>query len=68
MGMIGEYLRVTPAELGRVIREPEWAWDLVEEVRDVEEETKPAPAEARHFSTYRRGTCSASCWRASSSP
>ncbi|MEU9586555.1 YfbM family protein [Streptomyces werraensis] len=53
MGMIGEYLRVTPAELGRVIREPEWAWDLVEEVRDAEEETKPAPAEARHFSTYK---------------
>nr|WP_203587959.1 YfbM family protein [Actinospica acidiphila] len=53
MSMIGEYLRVTAAELGRAIREPDWALDLVEDVQDAEEETEPAPAEARHFSTYK---------------
>ncbi|MFG2887756.1 YfbM family protein [Streptomyces sp. NPDC048297] len=53
MSMIGEYLRVTAAELDRVIQDPDWAWDFVEEVQDAEEETEPAPAEARHFSTYK---------------
>lgn len=51
--MIGEYLSVTAAELDRAIRDPDWALDFVEEVRDAEEETEPAPAEARHFSTYK---------------
>jgi hypothetical protein len=53
MSMIGEYLRVTAAELDRAIRDPDWALDFVEEVQDAEEETKPAPAEARHFTTYK---------------
>lgn len=53
MSMIGEYLRVTAAELDRAIQEPDWALDFVEEVQDAEEESVPAPAEARHFSTYK---------------
>ncbi|MFL9658460.1 YfbM family protein [Streptomyces sp. PB17] len=53
MGMIGEYLRVTAAELGRATREPGWALDLVEQIQDAEEETEPAPADVRHFSTYK---------------
>ncbi|MGN3957337.1 YfbM family protein [Streptomyces sp. WAC8370] len=53
MSMIGEYLRVTAVELDRAIQDPDWALDFVEEVQDAEEETEPAPAEARHFSTYK---------------
>ncbi|MFF4861653.1 YfbM family protein [Streptomyces sp. NPDC002405] len=53
MSMIGEYLRVTAAELDRVIQDPDWALDFVAEVQDAEEESEPAPAEARHFSTYK---------------
>ncbi|MFE1832459.1 YfbM family protein [Streptomyces sviceus] len=51
--MIGEYLRVTAAELDRAIQDPNWALDFVEAVQDSEEESEPAPAEARHFSTYK---------------
>jgi hypothetical protein len=53
MSMIGEYLRVTTTELDRVIQAPHWASDFVEEVQDTEEESEPAPADARHFSTYK---------------
>ncbi|MEV3954720.1 MULTISPECIES: YfbM family protein [Streptomyces] len=53
MSMIGEYLRVTAAELERAIQDPDWALDFVEEAQDAEEEAEPAPAEARHFSTYK---------------
>jgi hypothetical protein len=53
MSMIGEYLRVTSAELDRAVQDPDWALDFVEEVQDAEEETEPAPAEARCFSTYK---------------
>ncbi|MEV5845837.1 YfbM family protein [Streptomyces sp. NPDC051985] len=53
MSMIGEYLRVTAAELDRAIQDPDWALDFVEEVQDAEEESETAPAEARHFSTYK---------------
>src|SRR5438132_14154616 len=53
MSMIGEYMRVTAVELDRAVQGPDWALDLVEEVQDAEEETDPAPAEARHFSTYK---------------
>ncbi|MEU1299282.1 MULTISPECIES: YfbM family protein [Streptomyces] len=52
MSMIGEYLRVTAAELDRAIQDPDWALDFVEEVQDAEEESELAPAEGRHFSTY----------------
>lgn len=53
MSMIGEYLRVTAAELDQAIHDPDWALDFVEEVQDAEEGTEPVPAEARHFSTYK---------------
>lgn len=53
MSMIGEYLRVTTAELERAVQDPDWALDFAEEVQDAEEESEPAPAEARHFSTYK---------------
>ncbi|WP_328426392.1 DUF1877 family protein [Streptomyces sp. NBC_00443] len=53
MSMIGEYLRVTAAELDRAIQDPGWVLDFVEEAQDAEEEPELAPAEARHFSTYK---------------
>lgn len=53
MSMIGEYLRVTAAELERVTQDPDWASDFVQEVQDAEEEAGSAPAEARLFSTYK---------------
>ncbi|MEO3977732.1 YfbM family protein [Streptomyces sp. CAU 1734] len=31
MSMIGEYVRLTPAELDRAVRDPDWAWEFVEE-------------------------------------
>ncbi|MFD9516280.1 YfbM family protein [Streptomyces sp. NPDC059979] len=52
MSVNGEYLRVTPAELDRALKDPEWAWDLAEEVQDAQAEGEPAPAEARHFTTH----------------
>ncbi len=54
MSMNGEYLRVTPAELDRALKDPEWAWDLAEETQDAQAEGDPAraPAEARHFTTH----------------
>ncbi|GHD84829.1 DUF1877 family protein [Streptomyces naganishii] len=51
MSMIGEYLRVTAAELDRAIQDPDWALDFAEGVQDAEEESGPAPTEARRFST-----------------
>ena len=51
MSMIGEYLRITAAELDRAIQDPGWALDFAEEVQDTEEESEPVPTEARHFST-----------------
>lgn len=53
MSMIGEYLRVTAAELDRAVQDPHWALDFVEATQDAEEETEPAPGDARHFSTYK---------------
>ncbi|MET7566629.1 DUF1877 family protein, partial [Streptomyces sp. NPDC005479] len=53
MSMIGEYFRVTAAELERAIQDSDWALDYIEEPRDVEEEAKLSPAEARYFSTYK---------------
>ncbi|MER6393188.1 YfbM family protein [Streptomyces sp. NPDC001523] len=52
MSMNGEYLRVTPAELDRALKDPEWAWNLAEEIQDAQPEVEPAPAEARHFTTH----------------
>nr|WP_329182869.1 DUF1877 family protein [Actinacidiphila glaucinigra] len=53
MSMIGEYLRVTAAELDRALQDPDWALDLAGKVQDAEDESEPAPAEARHFRTYK---------------
>ncbi|WP_432065068.1 YfbM family protein [Streptomyces sp. C10-9-1] len=53
MSMIGEYFRLTSAELERAIADPDWVLDYIEEAQDAEEESEPAPAEARHFSTYK---------------
>ncbi|MFJ8948289.1 YfbM family protein [Streptomyces sp. NPDC102395] len=52
MSMNGEYLRVTPAELDRALKDLEWALDLAEEIQDAQEEHEPAPNEARHFTTH----------------
>jgi hypothetical protein len=52
MSMIGEYLRVTPAELDRAVSDPEWAMDYSERVQDEEEEQEDIPpGEGLHFST-----------------
>ncbi|MEU9417433.1 YfbM family protein [Streptomyces sp. NPDC048272] len=45
-------LPVTPAELDRALKDPEWAWNLAEEIQDAQAEVEPAPAEARHFTTH----------------
>ncbi|MFJ8869883.1 YfbM family protein [Streptomyces sp. NPDC102473] len=51
MSVNGEYLRVTPGELTRVLEDPEWALDFAADVQDQEDEGT-APAEARHFTTH----------------
>ncbi|MFB6820619.1 YfbM family protein [Streptomyces virginiae] len=53
MSMNGEYLRLTPTELDRALKDPEWAGDLAEELQDSQAEGEPAPVEARHFTTHR---------------
>ncbi|MEV6012525.1 YfbM family protein [Streptomyces sp. NPDC051976] len=53
MSMIGEYFRLTTADLERALEDPDWALDFIDETRDAEEESEPSPAEARHFSTYK---------------
>lgn len=47
MSMIGEYARVTPAELERAIREPDWAQDFVFELLETETEDEMAASGAR---------------------
>ncbi|MFG3118570.1 YfbM family protein [Streptomyces sp. NPDC048197] len=47
MSMIGEYARVTPAELTRVLGDPEWGLTLVARRREAEAQAAPEPAEAR---------------------
>ncbi|MEU0853122.1 YfbM family protein [Streptomyces flaveolus] len=53
MSMNGEYLRVTPAELDRALKDPDWALDLVEAIQDAQEEQESAPRETRHFTTHK---------------
>jgi hypothetical protein len=53
MSMIGEYLRVTAAELDRAVRDPQWALNFVQEIEDAEDESARPPAERRHFTTYK---------------
>ncbi|MFE7382212.1 YfbM family protein [Streptomyces zhihengii] len=52
MSMIGEYFRLTPADLERAREDTDWALDHVEEVREAEE-GGPSSVPARHFSTYK---------------
>ncbi|MFE7094301.1 YfbM family protein [Streptomyces erythrochromogenes] len=52
MSMNGAYLRFTPEELARALKDPEWALDLAEEIQDVQEDNGTTPAEARHFTTH----------------
>ncbi|MEV0370141.1 YfbM family protein [Streptomyces sp. NPDC050636] len=47
MSMIGEYARVTPAELDRALRDPEWALKLVGERMDADTADGTDPAKAR---------------------
>jgi hypothetical protein len=51
--MDGEYLRVTPAELARAVKDPKWAIGLAEAVRDAQEQTPLPPARARHLTTHK---------------
>lgn len=41
-----------PGGTGSALKDPEWAWDLTEEIQDAQEDGEPAPAEARHFTTH----------------
>ncbi|MDT3440645.1 MULTISPECIES: DUF1877 family protein [unclassified Pseudofrankia] len=66
--MIGEYLRVTPSQLDQAVKDPEWALDLAETIRDSQDESKPTPAEALHFSTYKTWDLLAFLLRRSSFP
>ncbi|MFG2893923.1 YfbM family protein [Streptomyces sp. NPDC048248] len=47
MSMIGQYARVTAAELQRAVSDPEWALEMVGERMDEEADTEPEPAKAR---------------------
>ncbi|WP_330478618.1 YfbM family protein [Streptomyces platensis] len=47
MSMIGEYARVTPAELDRALRDPEWALKLVQGRMEAEAADCPESAAAR---------------------
>ncbi|MHB9860322.1 YfbM family protein [Streptomyces sp. YIM S03343] len=52
--MIGEYLRLTPADLDKAIANPEWAVLLAEAAQDAAEvHPDLRPADARHYSTYK---------------
>jgi hypothetical protein len=53
MSMIGEYLRVTPAELSRAIEDSQWALDYAEQIQDAQDENPQPPTEAKHFTTYK---------------
>jgi hypothetical protein len=51
--MIGEYLRVTSAELARAIEDPQWALEYADQIQDTQGESGPSPDKARHFTTYK---------------
>lgn len=51
--MNGEYLRLTAAELARVIEDPEWAFEYVEEVMATDGVDDVAPADARQLTTHK---------------
>ncbi|WP_121830390.1 YfbM family protein [Streptomyces sp. S1] len=47
MSMIGEYARLTPAELDRAIHDPDWAQEFVDELIEAELDATPKASEAR---------------------
>lgn len=47
MSMIGEYVRLTPAELDRALSDPEWACEYTHDLRDTEYETESDVVQAR---------------------
>ncbi|WEH34760.1 YfbM family protein [Streptomyces sp. AM 4-1-1] len=51
MSMNGEYVRLTPDELERVIGDHEWATALVEKLMDADARRRPGSAEARCHGT-----------------
>ncbi|WP_037908577.1 YfbM family protein [Actinacidiphila yeochonensis] len=51
MSMIGEYVRLTPAELERAVKDPEWAQDFVDELVESELEESPDASAARCHDT-----------------
>ncbi|MFD7629953.1 YfbM family protein [Streptomyces sp. NPDC059851] len=51
MSMIGEYVRLGPADFERALREPEWAQDFVAALFDAERDVPPVPSRARCHST-----------------
>jgi hypothetical protein len=53
VSMNGEYLRVTPDELVRAVKDPAWALELAENTQDAEEEADLPPDKARHLSTHK---------------
>ncbi|MEW2047669.1 DUF1877 family protein [Streptomyces sp. NPDC005476] len=52
MSMIGEYLRVTAAELDRAIQDPDWALGFVEEVQDAKAENSDPGFTLRKYSHF----------------
>ncbi|WP_123441617.1 DUF1877 family protein [Streptomyces sp. PanSC9] len=64
--MNGEYLRVTPEELTRALKDPEWALDLAEEIQDAQEDNETTPAEARLALLVSYESACSSAWRAPS--
>jgi Domain of unknown function (DUF1877) len=63
MSMIGEYARLTPAELQRAISDPEWLMDYIDELKDGLDEAElwesdwdgsdDPPGRAKLYSTYK---------------
>ncbi|MCZ7416891.1 MULTISPECIES: YfbM family protein [unclassified Streptomyces] len=51
MSMIGKLARLTPAELDRAIREPDWALEFVCQLDDAELDQRPEPSAARCHET-----------------
>ncbi|MFI1377856.1 YfbM family protein [Embleya sp. NPDC020886] len=51
MGMVGEYLRVAPAELARAITDQAWGEEFIDDVLDAESEGCPDPTRARSHNT-----------------
>jgi hypothetical protein len=47
MSMIGEYARMTPAQLDHAVRDPKWAQEFVNELIEAELDERPEPSAAR---------------------